>query len=314
MTIKNIFTRKSFLLRALGMIGGVITASIPGRIPKLFSAVDTRPDSTLIVVTCPDLSEKSIKAMVHKGFENMGGINKFIKKGMNVVIKPNMAWNSAPERAHTTNPFIVEEVTKMCVNAGAKVTVFDRTCNSAKQSYISSGIAEAAEKAGAKVEYIDDRKFTLVKVPGALKHDTLPVYKPVLDADFVINIPILKHHSSSEITISMKNLMGVIGGNRGAFHLNLHESIVDFAKAVKADLIICDATRILTANGPNGGTPEDIRDAKTLIMGTNTVTVDAYAASLFGRRPEDIEYIALAGREKMGEIRPERMNILKNKV
>jgi uncharacterized protein (DUF362 family) len=122
-------------------------------------------------------------------------------------------------------------------------------------------------------------------------------------------MPIAKHHSSSDLTISMKNLMGVIGGNRGMLHYGLHENIVDFAKTVKVDLIICDALRILTSGGPNGGSPEDIKEPKTIIMGKDPVAVDSYAATLFGVKPSDIKYIALAYKEKMGEIDPQKMNI-----
>ncbi len=308
MIYKNL-SRQTFLLRAAGFIGGILLSNIPGGITKYIKAFAQTGRPKLAVVTTNAITRDAIEKMVDKAFAEFGGINSMIKKGMNVVVKPNMAWNSAPEKAHTTNPFLVEAVVKRCVKAGAKVTVFDRTCNSARPSYKNSGIEEAAARAGADVELIDDRKFADVKVPNGIRQKELSVYKPILDADFVINMPIAKHHGSADLTISMKNLMGVIGGNRGMLHYGLHENIVDFQKTVRVDLIICDALRILTKHGPNGGSPEDIIEPKTIIMGKDPVAVDAYATTLFGRKPADIEHIALAYKEKMGEIDPQKMNI-----
>ena len=305
----NKLSRQLFLARLSGLLGGLMLAGIPGVITRYFRAYGQAGASKLAVVTASTISQEAIEKMVDKAFAEFGGINALIKKGMNVVIKPNIAWDSAPERAHNTNPYLVEAVVKRCVKAGANVTVFDRSCNAARPSYKNSGIEEAAGRAGANVEQIDDRKFVNVKVPNGLRQKELSVYKPILDADFVINMPIAKHHSSAELTISMKNLMGVIGGNRGMLHYGLHENIVDFAKTVRVDLIICDALRILTKHGPNGGTPEDIKEPKTIIVGKDPVAVDSYAATLFGIKPSNIEYIALAYKEKMGEIDPQKMNI-----
>ena len=84
----------------------------------------------------------------------------------------------------------------------------------------------------------------------------------------------------------MKNLMGVLGGNRGIYHGDIHSSIVDFNKAIKVHLVIMDATRILLRHGPNGGTQRDVRETKTIVFGTNPVTVDAFTATLFGMKCE----------------------------
>jgi uncharacterized protein (DUF362 family) len=316
---KNL-SRKSFLFKAAGIAGGILISSF---LSKYFNISSKGSNSTrllnaaspvdekIVVVTGPDISKATIEKMVQKALGQFGGIKQFIKNGMNVVIKPNIAWNAPPENAATTNPYLVEIVAQLCKEAGAKVVIFDRTCSSARLSYKRSGIEEAAERAGVKIEFVDDRKFIDVKVPNALNSKTLSVYKPILDADFVINMPIAKHHSTSELTISMKNLMGVMGGNRGMLHWNINENIVDYVKAVKSDLIICDCLRILTNHGPNSGTPEDVKETRTIIIGKNPVTVDAYATTLFGKSPSDIKYLTLAFKEKMGEIRPERMNISK---
>lgn len=309
------YSRRNFISKSLGLLGGFIVSSIPNPLSRFVSAYPkSNSDSKIAVISSSELSKDAIMKMVSSAFNEFGGIGSFIKNGMKVVIKPNIAWNSTPERAHNTNPYLVECVARLCKEAGASITIFDRTCNNARLSYKASGIKDAARRSGARIEYIDMRKFVRVKVPGGLSQKSLYVYKPILDADFVINMPIAKHHSSSDLSIAMKNLMGVLGGRRGLFHIDLHKNIVDFNKAIRVDLIICDALRILTKHGPSSGTPADIKETKTIIMGRNPVTVDAYATTLFGIRPSNIEYLSLAFQEGMGEIRPKSMNIHKKSL
>jgi uncharacterized protein (DUF362 family) len=179
----------------------------------------------------------------------------------------------------------------------------DRPVHNARLCYRSSGIDDAAKNAGVEYVYMNRDKFKTVKVPGGINLDTLDVYEDVLEADCIINMPIAKHHSAAGLTLAMKNLMGVIGGNRGYYHINLHRNIVDFNKTVKVHLVILDGLRILTKHGPSSGSPEDIKETKTLIFGTNPVMVDAYASQhLFGIEPSSIGYLNLASQSGMGSI------------
>ena len=110
--------------------------------------------------------------------------------------------------------------------------------------------------------------------------------------------------------MAMKNLMGVIGGNRGIYHLGLHKNIVDFTKTVPVQLVILDATRVLTKHGPSSGRPQDINHPETIVMGVNPVAVDAYSAqAFFGISPSSINYLKYASREGMGEINTRNLRV-----
>ncbi len=309
---KKIF-RKDFIKYSLKIIFTGLLSYLFSPVKKLFAYRNynnyNADNKTVYVVRGADLRKRTIENMVKKGFAGIGGINRYIKRGMKVVIKPNIGFNSKPEMAHTTNPYLVEAVAKMCIEAGAKVKIFDRTVHTPQLCYRRSGILKAAKNAGAEIEYIDNRKFRTVTVRNPLSQRTLRVYKDIIEADFIINMPIAKDHSSSTLTMSMKNLMGVLGGRRGWFHLSLHKSIVDFNKAMPVNLVILDALRILTDHGPGSGTPDDVKETKTIVFGTNPVTVDAYTTGLFNIPPERIEYLKLAAREGMGEIRRNKMII-----
>ncbi|TAL39659.1 MAG: DUF362 domain-containing protein [Spirochaetes bacterium] len=306
-------SRRGFLVRACAVVAGMLLGGYV-RPPARAVWAARENGSTIAVIKGNDLSAAVINRMVDEGFEALGGVGRFIKPDMNVVIKPNIGWNSPPERAHNTNPDLVEAVARLCIAQGARVKIFDRSVNTPQLCYRRSGIAQAAKNAGADISYMDDNKYFKLAVPSGLVYKSLPVYGDIMDADFLINMPIAKHHGSSTLTLSMKNLMGVLGGERGLYHWDLHPAIVDFNKAVKSDLVILDATRILTAHGPNGGEAADIRETKTIVMGTNPVTVDAWAVTLFGMQPGAIGYLALAGREGMGEINPAAMNVISRSV
>jgi uncharacterized protein (DUF362 family) len=292
-------SRRNFIAALFSGMGVLCNNYLTG-IKKAFGV---EKYSDLVVIKTIELTQKSIYTMVEQGFKEMGGIERFVKKGMKVVIKPNMGFNSTPERAHTTNPVLVEAVATMCKKVGASVAIMDRPVHNARLCYHSSGIEEVAKKVGVDCVYMDRDKFKTVKVPGGLNLDTLDVYEDILEADCIINMPIAKHHSAAGLTLAMKNLMGVIGGNRGYYHINLHRNIVDFNKAVKVHLIILDGLRILTKHGPSSGSPADIKETKTVIFGTNPVAVDAYAAKhLFGIEPSSIGYLNLAAQSGMGSI------------
>jgi uncharacterized protein (DUF362 family) len=240
--------------------------------------------------------------LTKKAIEVLGGIECLVKKGDVAVVKPNMAWDRVPECAANTNPDVVRAVVELCVAVGAKVKVFDRTCSNKYRAYKNSGIAEAAESAGAEVKFVDEGRFFEVEILQGRVLKRWSVYGDALDADVLINIPIAKHHSSAKLSLGMKNLMGIIGGNRGLWHINLHQYIADFSTLKLADLTILDAFRILTRHGPSGGNLKDVEMRNQIIAGSDPVAVDAYGATLFGLKPEDIDYIRYAHQLGVGEM------------
>lgn len=240
-------------------------------------------------------------ALVQKAIETLGGISRFVKKGNVVVVKPNIGWDRVPEQAATTNPEVVAEIVRLCLKAGAaKVKVFDNTCNQAKRCYVRSKIEQAARQAGADVSYIYEQKFKKVNIPGGKELKSWPFYRDALEADVFINIPIAKHHSMSRVTLGLKNIMGVIGDNRGKIHNHFDVKIVDLNTVIKPQLTIVDAVRILMNNGPTGGSLNDVKQMNTIIAGVDPVAVDAYGATLFDLKPEELGFLREAHERGLG--------------
>jgi len=242
--------------------------------------------------------------LVRDAVAAIGGMSGFVARGETVVVKPNIGWDRKPEQAANTNPEVVREVVLMCLEAGAaKVKVFDRTCNDPRRCYVTSGIAAALEALGddrVEVSQIDERRFRKVASPDALILKNWAYYEDVLDADRFINVPVAKHHSASGLTIGMKNVMGIIGGNRATLHRKLAEALVDMNRVVRSHLTVVDATRVLVANGPQGGRLEDVQAFETVLASIDVVAADAVAASLFGKTAKDLPYLQLAEEKGLG--------------
>jgi uncharacterized protein (DUF362 family) len=261
------------------------------RVAKMAGAVE------MAIAHGPDAA-----ANVRRAVEAVGGMGRFVKRGERVVIKPNIGWNRLPEQAANTNPDVVAEVVRLVAAAGAgKIWVTDVSVNTAEQCFARSGIEKAAGAAGATVVRPASTAFREVDVSGKLLH-TGDVLFPFVEADRIINVPVVKQHSLSGATMALKNWYGVLGGQRVKLHQNIHLSIVDLAAMIKPTLTIMDATRILLANGPTGGSLADVKRMDTVAVSTDEVALDAFGAGLLGLSPVDLGFIVEGMKAGLGTL------------
>ena len=233
----------------------------------------------------------------------IGGIERFVKPGANVIIKPNIcnAYHTA-EYASTTNPEVVATLVELALGAGAKrVRVMDFPFGgTAQAAYATSGIEKAVKAAGGQMEVMNQVKYREIELPKGRKIKKWTVYGEVLDADVVINVPIAKHHGTTGLTLAMKNLMGVVQDRAGFHARGLHQCIADLCTAVQPQLTVIDAVRILVNNGPTGGDLNDVKQTNTVIASADMVAADAYATTLFNQTADDIGYIKLGAEMGIG--------------
>lgn len=262
--------------------------------------------------TRPTLSVASgsgIETMVKKAIDGIGGIGKFVKKGQSVVIKPNLAWARTPEQAANTNPQVIKALINLCKGAGARrITVIDHTCDNSSASFEMSGAKDAVSGTGARLLSADKKfMFKQINIPKGklLKSDDCA--REILDADVFINVPIAKVHGGAVMTASMKNLMGANFDRQNWHRQGLDQCIADYSTAVKPNLIVLDAIRILLTNGPKG--PGKTKDVGQIIAGTDPVAIDAYAAKLLGLDPKEVKHISLAASHGLGQIDLSKVNI-----
>ena len=305
--------RRDFIFKGLG--AGILAGS--GVSLNGFSRLMGNPDAPqdadfdLVAVKGTDPA-----AMFDEGINSLGGMTEFVKPGQTVVVKPNIGWDTVPERAANTNPELIGRIIKRCFEAGAKsVSVFDNTCDEWKKCYSNSGIEKEVIAAGGTIiPGNSESYYKEVQIPGGKNLNGAKVHELILESDVFINVPVLKSHSSAKLTIAMKNLMGVVWDRRWWHKNDLHQCIADYATFRKPDLNIIDAYRVMKRNGPRGVSVEDVVLLNSLLISTDIVAADAAAAKLFGLEPEDIPHIVIADEMGVGTMDLASLNINRIKM
>lgn len=251
--------------------------------------------------------------MTRAAIEALGGMAKFVQAGNDVIVKPNICTaQNTPEYASTTNPDVIAELVKMCLEAGAKrVRVMDQPFSgTAAEAYKRSGIKDAVEKAGGQMEIMPTAKYVNVDFPPTSRDlKTQRIYQDILKADVVINVPIAKHHGSAQVTLAMKGVMGVIL-NRNDIHLALDQRIADLNTVIKPTLNVIDAYRVLTSHGPTGGSLDYVMMGNAVIASHDPVAADSYATQLFfKKKPQDIGYIRFGAEMRLGRYDFDKMYV-----
>lgn len=288
----------------LSLTGAIASASLLSDYREIFA--QNIPDMAAVRGGEPDI-------MFDKGIAAFGGMNSFVKKGQTVVIKPNIAWDQPPEAAANTNPFLIKRIVEHCYNAGAKkVYVFDNTLQNWNRCYKSSGIEKAAREAGAVMAPGNSEKYySEVFIKGADILKSTKVHELILSSDVFINVPVLKHHMSTGVTVSMKNLMGAVWDRMVFHHNDLHACIADLCLYRKPDLNIVDAYLVTMKNGPHHADDEDLARKKMQVISRDIVAADTAAIKIMGKDPSKIRYVSIGNKKGIGSMNLGRLKIAK---
>lgn len=261
--------------------------------------------------------EKSLDVLLR----TLGGMGRFVRPGSTVLIKPNMSFPNPPELATTTDPRLVRGVIRHCLDAGAReVIVADHPMRAVKLCLEMTGMKKgcsgfhAVHLIGASREGM----YREVALPGASVLTRSKVLRVALKADVLINLPRMKSHAATTVSLGTKGNMGLIW-DRASFHsrMDLNEAIGDLNTCIRADLTILDGSRVLTAGGPLG--PGPVEELNCLIGGADPVAVDALGVQKvhwYGVpvRPEQVAHLVACHRRGVGEIDLNRVQIVKREA
>src|SRR4030066_2257289 len=294
-------TRRQFIK------GTAVAATFPlfsKSLPFYGSLAHAAEESDLVIA-----KNGSPSQLLQAAMAPLGGMGRFVKKGQRVLIKANIAWARTPEQACTNNPDLFSALIKMCYDAGAKrVTVWDHTCDNYQFCFSRSGLKETAQKAGADIFSGHGRNsYKQVEVQKGKKLKTVEILRDVLESDVFIHFPIPKQHFATELTLGMKNLIRIVWDMEQLHRIGLHQCLADINTLRRPDLVVVDAIRILTTNGPKG--PGKTGDIGEVIASTVIVAAEAYCASFFKHprtgkpfKPEEVKFVKLASDLWLGEI------------
>ena len=261
-------------------------------------SVQHRLGQTMSIVKGSDRVET-----LNKAIELLGGIERFVRPGETVAIKPNVAFASPPMLGATANPELVAEVVRLCYSRGnaKKVIVTDNPINDPASCFTLSGIGKAASAAGAKVVLPKAHLFKHTTLTGGRLIKNWPIFfEPFKKVDKLIGIAPIKDHHRAGASMTMKNWYGLLGGRRNIFHQDINTIIAELAMMVRPTLAILDGTEVMMTNGPTGGSISDLRRANTLIASTDCVAADSYGCSLLNLKVSDLPYLAKAEKAGVG--------------
>lgn len=305
------FSRRDLLKGSLALcVPAVLPVAVFRRQAKAESA---RP----LVVEVYGPPEAAVEILLRE----LGGIERFVKKGSVVLIKPNTSFPNPPEMATTTDPRLVRALATKCLEAGAKrVFVADHPMRSVPLCLDKTGMREAC--AGLKDVYLlgasEEGMFQPIALAGTRELKEVKVLRALLQADLLINVPRMKSHGATTVSLGTKGNMGLIW-DRKIFHgrLDLDQAIGDLNTFIRATLTILDGSRVLTAGGPIG--PGPVEDLGCLIGGTDPVAVDAFGVSKvkwYGRvfTPMEVGHLVACHERGLGEIDLDRIDLVSRKV
>jgi uncharacterized protein (DUF362 family) len=309
MKFNHPITRRESLRKLLQLSGGLALSGVATwSVQSPLTAWAASEKKKFIIEGVGQTEPYDVNALTRKTFEAAGGISRFVSKGDVVVIKPNISWARAPKFAATTHPEVLEAVVELCQEAGAKrVRIADNTIHDARRCFAITGAGMVAQKTGADLIYPRSSLMRNMELKGN-RLETWPVFVPLIEADALINLPVAKSHSLSRLTLGMKNWIGAVDGSRWSLHQEIDTSIVDLAQYFKPTVTLIDAIRIMTRNGPSGGSTSDVAKKNVLILSDDPVAADAKAALLFDRKPEDIGFIRLGQKWGLGTYDFQRLN------
>ena len=262
---------------------------------------------------------EDIQANVTRVFDLLGGVTHMIEEGSTVVLKPNAGHAAPPESAVCTNPEVLRAVIREVKKAKpGRLIVAESAavgCDT-MQCFEMSGVSKVVEEEGC-VELIDikrDKDLITIPVRGYrsnIKRVKLPRF--LLEADHIINLPILKAHASMVFSCALKNIKGTV---QDMVHMDMHKqnltmSMMDVWYAVRPDINIVDA--IYAAGGFSPHTPVPLYIG-CMLGSYDPVAVDRVACDLVGIDTDKVDYFRVAEEVGMGNCRMENIDLVGDRI
>jgi len=246
-------------------------------------------------------------AMVEEALEHLGGVSSLFEPGATVVVKPNAGHVYPPESAVNTSPEVVAATIKALRKGEPKEIILAEAsaigCDT-MECLEASGIKKAAEEAGVDriIDIKSEKDLIDIPIPDArsdIKEVKLPRF--LVDADFIVNLPIFKSHVSMVFSCALKNIKGVV---QDMVHAVMHftdlaAAMMDLWSVIDVDLTIADLIRPMEGFGPHCGTPIDFG---CVVASADPVALDATACRMVGLDIDKVDYFDAAIERGMGKV------------
>ncbi|HEX6478231.1 MAG TPA: DUF362 domain-containing protein [Ktedonobacteraceae bacterium] len=255
----------------------------------------TRPTSDVIAVT---RTFDGIEAAAHRIISQSGGLPSVIRGARVAVLKPNFVAGRSAETGATTSFALLKAVADEVRDCGAEPVLYETpgTEFDREATYTILGVEQFCAENGIRIARVDpeggEQDWIELRPPGARRLRRFRIPRFMQEACF-INLPVLKTHVVSAMTLSMKNPMGMLPRpDRRAMHtLGIAQCIVDMNRGIKPDLTIVDGSVGQDGEGPLYG---DKADLQVLVAGRDSLAVDLACCKLVGIKPRAVPHLRLA--------------------
>lgn len=250
--------------------------------------------------------ESGIEAAVRQAIHLAGGLREIITADSRVLVKPNLCWPEPSGMGFTTDCRVTEAVTKIVLELKPKSVIigegssagwdFDSS-HSTEEAFRVSGTADVAKKLGVEMRNLNRDAYEEVTLTNSYVINSIRIAKTALESDVIISIPVLKTHLRTLVTLSLKNMKGVLPGaeKRKTHRLGLDKAIADLNSVVKPNHVVVDALA-----GMQGlwEYPQDRFDLGLIIAGADPIAVDTVGTYLMGFDPSQVMHLQyFAGRQ-----------------
>lgn len=253
-------------------------------------------EATVTLTRCGDYDRAGIAEAIDRHFEILGGIEKFVKPGDTVLLKPNFIAPRSRRHATQTDPAIILEAARLLKDFGAKPFVADspawgNTFACARALKLTDPLA----KMGIPVKQLDSPRNCLI----GDRQTKVGISSVALDADVIVNLPKFKSHQQLGATFAVKNMFGCVAGKRKAlWHFtkggnpaDFCEFLIDVYRYLKPALTIIDGVLAMDRAGPIRGRA---RPLGWVIGGTDPIACETVCANLVGIEPETLPVVKTA--------------------
>lgn len=264
--------------------------------------------SQVSIVRCATYNQDELFLKVRQAIELIGGIEKFVKRGSKVLLKPNLLMAIEPEAGITTHPEFVRSVIRLLKEINCKIyigdgpSVFGGYIEDILKVYERTGVKQIADE--EKIELVIFEKRFMPALPAG-RQGYFPLTTWVRECDYIVNLPKFKTHNFMLLTGAIKNLFGLIPGT---FKLECHknffqqekfaEVLLDIHQAVKPALSIVDGISGIEGNGP--ATSGIKRNFGLILAGADSLAIDVLLARIMDIQPDYVFTNKEAARRNIG--------------
>ena len=257
--------------------------------------------STVSLVRTGRSTAAEVAAGVRRAVELSGGLTGIARPGALVLLKPNVvAPPPTPHSGATTNPDVLRALADLVAERGARPVIAEASAASVdtEVAFAAAGYGEL-RKAGYEVVDLKRTPTAVVRVERGRVVDQLTTFELVARADAIVSVPVMKTHDQCEITLSLKNLKGLLADRdkrrlhrEGVFH-----GVIDVASTLRPAFALIDGTYCQEGLGPVYGRPVQMN---LLVASHDPVAADAVAGSVMGFALDEVLLTRYAAERGLG--------------